>query len=37
MSKLISTLTERITHVKPLGINNFQSYYELTVLFISML
>ena len=37
MNNLIETLIERFTDVKYLQINNFQTFYELAVLFMSIL
>ncbi len=36
MDTVISTLTERIANVSPIGINNFQTFYELAILLISL-
>jgi hypothetical protein len=36
MSKPILTLTERIANVSPIGISNFQTFYELAILFMSL-
>ena len=37
MSELISTFNERMTNVRygPLGISNFQTYYELAILLVN--
>ena len=37
MSKQTLTLMERITDVSPIGIQNFQTFYELAIMFISLL
>lgn len=37
MSKQILTLTERIANVSPIRIGNFQTFYELAILLMSLL